>query len=48
MNSLLDKFDHPLPFLIFMLLALWGMAAILTWGAKRMGWDGVASFFQHP
>jgi hypothetical protein len=48
MESALEKLDHPIPFLIFMLLALWGMAALLTSVFKRLGMPGPAAFFQHP
>lgn len=48
MERTLDALDHPLPFIFFMLLALWGLAAVLTWGSKQLGWDGPAAFFQHP
>lgn len=48
MGKWLDELDHPLPFLFFTLLALWGMASVLTYGFKQLGWNGPASFFQHP
>ena len=47
-GKLLDELDHPLPFLFFMLLALWGLAAVLTHLFKRFGMPGPAAFFQTP
>lgn len=48
MKKFLDEMDHPVPFIFFMLLALWGMAALLTHLAKSLGYNGPASFFQTP
>ncbi len=48
MERLLDALDHPIIFVLFMTLAVFGVAAMATWGAKKMGWAGIANFFQHP
>jgi asparagine N-glycosylation enzyme membrane subunit Stt3 len=48
MEKFLNAMDHPIPFLLFMLLALWGLAALLTYGFKKAGMPGPAAFFQHP
>lgn len=48
MESKVDELNHPLLFVTFMLLALWGLASVLTSFFKRMGWAGPASFVQHP
>jgi len=45
---MLEKLDHPLLFVLFMMMAMLGMQAIITWGAKEMGWDGLAAIVQHP
>lgn len=47
-TPVLETLDHPIPFLFFLLLALWGLAAVLTSVFKKLGWAGPASFFQHP
>lgn len=44
----LERFDHPIFFIFFMLLAITGLQAVLTWGAKEMGWAGLANLMQHP
>ena len=44
----LEELNHPLLFVIFMLAALWGAAAILTHAFKQLGWSGPAAFMQHP
>jgi len=48
MGKWVDELNHPLLFLIFMLLALWGLAAVMTHVSKRLGLPGPAAFFQHP
>lgn len=48
MERFLDTIDHPIVFVLFMTMAVFGVAAIVTWGAKQMGWTGIANFFQHP
>lgn len=42
------KLDHPLLFLLFLLLALKGTEAFITWGAKKLGFTGLASLVQNP
>jgi hypothetical protein len=42
----LKKLDHPLLFILFMLLALKGASAVIVWGAKSMGWNGLANLMQ--
>lgn len=44
----LGDFNHPLLFVFFMLLALWGFAAVATHVSKQAGAPGIASFFQTP
>jgi hypothetical protein len=46
MEKTLNMLDHPLPFLLFMTLAIFGVRAVAKWGANRAGWTGVAAFFQ--
>lgn len=48
MGRLVDELDHPVPFVFFTTLAVLGMASLATWGFKRLGMPGPASFFQHP
>jgi len=48
MGSLIEELNHPLLFVLFLLFALWGMAAMLTFVFKRLGWAGPAAFVQHP
>lgn len=45
---MLEALDHPLMFVFFMLLAITGMASLITWGAKEAGLDGLAALVQHP
>lgn len=45
---MLDSLDHPVVFILFVSLAVCGMLAILTWGAKAAGWSGAAAVLQHP
>lgn len=42
------KLDHPLLFLLFLLFALKGTEAFLTWGAKKLGFNGLAALIQNP
>jgi hypothetical protein len=44
----LDKLDHPLLFVLFMLLALKGLESVITWGAKEAGLNGLAHLMQTP
>lgn len=44
----LKHLDHPLLFLFFLLLALKGLEAVLTWGAKEANMTGLAALIQHP
>jgi hypothetical protein len=44
----LRRLDHPILFLIFLLLALKGTEAVITWGAKAANLPGLASLIQHP
>jgi hypothetical protein len=48
MSDFVDGLNHPLLFVFFMLLALWGMAAIVTYVFKTLGWSGPAAWIQHP
>ena len=44
----LKRLDHPLLFLLFLFMALKGFEAAVTWGAKSLGWNGLAQLAQHP
>jgi hypothetical protein len=44
----LKHLDHPLLFLLFLMLALKGFEAVVTWGAKEVGWAGLSDLVQHP
>lgn len=48
MKELLNKLDHPLLFLFFLLLALTGLQAVLTWAFKEFNLPGPAALAQHP
>lgn len=48
MERTLDALDHPLLFILFMTMAVFATAALLTWAFKSLGWTGPANFFQHP
>jgi hypothetical protein len=48
MVEFFKKLDHPLLFLLFLLLALKGLEAFLTWGFKELGWSGPAALMQNP
>lgn len=44
----LEALDHPILFVLFLFLALWGFAGVVTHGAKRFGLHGLASAVQNP
>lgn len=44
----LKKLDHPILFLVFLMLALKGTEAVVTWGAKKANLPGLAALVQHP
>lgn len=44
----LQKLDHPLLFVLFLFLAMWGLAGVVTHGAKRAGLPGLANAVQNP
>lgn len=44
----LKHLDHPLLFLFFLLIALKGLEAVLTWGFKAANMPGPAALIQHP
>lgn len=48
MKSWIEHLDHPLLFVLFMWLAIQGISSLVTWGAKEVGWNGLAAFAQHP
>lgn len=48
MPEFISKLDHPLLFLFFLLLALKGLEAVLTWAFKEAGWQGPAALMQTP
>jgi hypothetical protein len=45
---MLEKLDHPILFVLFMMMSILGLQALITWGAKEAGWDGLAAIVQHP
>ena len=47
-KEFLQKFDHPLLFLFFLILAMKGFESVFTWAAKKAGQQGLASMMQHP
>jgi hypothetical protein len=48
MKGFLEEINHPVLFLLFLVLAINGFNAVATHVSKRLGWSGPASFFQHP
>lgn len=44
----IKRLDHPLLFIVFVTMAVLGTQAALTWGFKAVGWNGAATFVQHP
>lgn len=46
MKDLIGKFDHPIVFVFFIFLAVKGISALVTWGAKEAGWNGLATMTQ--
>lgn len=44
----IEHLDHPLLFLLFLLLALKGLEAVLTWAFKAADMPGPAALVQHP
>lgn len=47
MDKLLDELDHPLPFVLFLGMALLGMGGIVTYLAKRANVPGLSNLVQH-
>ncbi len=45
---MLNTLDHPILFVLFVMMAVTGLQALITWGAKEVGWDGLAALVQHP
>ena len=43
----LKKLDHPILFVFFLLLALKGLGALITWGAKEAGMTGLANLMHN-
>lgn len=46
MKDMWGKLDHPLFFTIALLFVLTAERKLIGAGAKKMGWTGIASFFQ--
>jgi hypothetical protein len=44
----LEALDHPIMFVLFMMMAVVGLQSLITWGAKEAGLDGLAALVQHP
>lgn len=42
---MLEKFDHPIFFVLALTLVVTASQQILAAGAKKMGWTGIANFF---
>lgn len=47
MKEFLSKLDHPVMFLLFLVLALTGLKAFLAWGAEELQLSGPANLFRH-
>jgi len=47
-GGFLDSLNHPLLFLLFLLMALWGFASCITYIAKETNMPGLAMLVQHP
>ncbi len=45
---MLNALDHPILFVLFVMMAVTGLQALITWGAKEAGLDGLAALVQHP
>lgn len=48
MSKLLDKLDHPVVFVFFLMLALAGATSIFYYITKGAGLQGAASVLKHP
>jgi hypothetical protein len=48
MGNFLDSLNHPLLFILFLGMALWGFAACATYIAKETNNPGLAMLVQHP
>lgn len=46
MKGLAAKLDHPLFFTVALLFVLTAERKLIGAAAKKMGWSGIASFFQ--
>lgn len=45
MDSFLERLNHPLFFLLFIILAVTAGQALFGLGFKKIGWDGPAALF---
>lgn len=45
MRNFLDSLDHPVMFLIFLLVALTALRALAKWGFTRLNMPGPAALF---
>ena len=48
MGKFLDKLDHPVVFVFFLMLALAGATSIAFYAARAMGLNGAATALKHP
>ena len=48
MPKVLDELDNPLVFVVFLLMALYGLSSVVTYLAKRYNQPGLATVVQHP
>lgn len=48
MGNVLDKLDHPVVFVFFLMLALAGASSIFYYFAKANGVQGAATALRHP
>jgi hypothetical protein len=48
LGKFLDKLDHPVVFVFFLMLALAGATSIFYYFTKSMGLQGAASALKHP
>lgn len=47
-EKFIESLDHPLPFVLFTGMAIFGLFSVLTFLFKRAGWTGPAAVTQHP
>lgn len=47
MGRFLDSLNHPILFVLFLILAMKGLSSVIVYISKRLGLSGPASFFQN-